>query len=101
MRSVNLHTVKARVERLAAGCLDASGSEPLVFHWQMANTCGSCGFELLAYTVAGAHERALADGQSFIWADALEECPRCGEVCRQGDNPNDSAAERKGATDAR
>lgn len=43
MRGVNLHPVKARVERLAAGYLDARGSESIVFHCQMANTCGSSG----------------------------------------------------------
>jgi hypothetical protein len=100
MRGVNLQTVKARVERLAASCLDTEGPITTICHWQMAQTCAACGFDLLAYAIADARTKAHADGRLFGWANAPAECPQCAAVSRHGDDPNHRAAERSGAADA-
>jgi hypothetical protein len=99
VRGVNLQTVRARVERLAADMPDPESVT--VFSWQMQNpACPACGVDLKAHAVARALDRARATGSAWVWADTMiDVCPGCGIPHPEHIRPE--AAERSGAADAR
>ncbi len=80
MRSLNLHTIRSRVERLAA---ELPSEATIYLSWEHGDTdtCPVCGCDLLAYVWNEARKRPVESGTVFVFVKpthALAACPECG-----------------------